>query len=92
MKFWTEVKCYTCSRVCGEAPGRCEHMGTVEELRRVLPGPFCTLVDTEFRCSRCGGLVYPGETRSSYRAERSEPAVPRRHRSARARPTASCVA
>ena len=66
MEMWTDVKCYMCSRVCGESPGRGEHLERLRAMGRMLPGPFCTLIHGALRCSRCGGPVYPGESYSEY--------------------------
>lgn len=66
MELWTEIKCFACSRVCGEAPGKGDHLVMLRGAGRLVPGPLCTLEEGQLRCSRCGSLVYPGETFSSY--------------------------
>ncbi len=75
MAPWTEVKCYSCSRVCGEVPGRGDHLDKLQQQGQLLPGPFCTLVEDQLRCSRCGSLVYPGDTHFSYEFRRSDASV-----------------
>lgn len=77
MQLWTEVKCYMCSRVCGEAPGKGEHLDTFRREGSLLPGPFCTLGPGELRCSRCGSLVYASEPYSGVSPGPVEDPVPR---------------
>lgn len=80
MEVWTDVKCYACSRVCGEAPGRGEHLEMLRRLQLLLPGPHCRLADGELRCSRCGSLVYPEDTYSGYRSAYPDTAPARKAR------------
>ena len=62
MQRRTELKCYSCSRVCGEAPGKGEDLERLQKLDLLSPGPSCALANGALRCVRCGTLVYPGET------------------------------
>ena len=62
MQRWTELKCYSCSRVCGEAPGKGEELERLQKLDLLSPGRSCSLANGALRCVRCGTLVYPGDT------------------------------
>lgn len=63
MGAWTEVKCYMCSRVCGEIPGGQPPAWVLFRVDRILPVGGCGVKSTaNLHCSRCGGRVYPADT------------------------------
>ena len=63
MELWTEVKCHNCSRVCGEAEGSQPRVWVLSHVERLLPVIGCGVrSQTDLRCSRCGGRLYPDET------------------------------
>ena len=63
MKLWTEVKCHSCSRVCGEIEGIGPPVWVLFRVDRILPVANCGVEsEADLRCSRCGGKVYPADT------------------------------
>ena len=66
MQRWTELKCYSCSRVCGEAPGKGEDLERLQKLDLLSTGRSCALANGALQCVRCGALVYPGDTYSEH--------------------------
>lgn len=70
MRCVAEVKCYQCSRVCGEVRGLRPQQLDLFDVRvnpqvhrcGLRPGPL-------LRCSRCGGNIYIGDVECMYRYE-----------------------
>lgn len=63
MNLWTEVKCHACSRICGEFEGVGPAVWVLSRVDRILPVAGCSVKsETNLRCGRCGGKVYPGDT------------------------------
>lgn len=68
MDRWTEIKCYMCSRVCGELRGESAQESTPLAGPRLAPGAFCEVNPRQLRCSRCGGALYFGDFYVEYSA------------------------
>lgn len=63
----TEVKCYQCSRVCGEVDGLRPQDFDLRRIRADVSTYRCGLESGRpFRCSRCGGNIYLGDVECVY--------------------------
>ena len=70
----TEIKCYSCSRVCGEVEGRYPSLGLLSWPEHMTPGIGCGIKpNKEIRCSRCGSRVYLGDSYTEVAYERPFP-------------------
>jgi len=65
-----EVKCYQCSRICGEVGGLRPQGFDLRRIKVDVTAHRCGLSPGRpFRCSRCGGNIYLGDVECVYGCE-----------------------
>ena len=70
MRYIAEVKCYLCSRICGEVDGRDPQELDLRRVQVDVSARRCGLKPGQpLRCSRCGGSIYIGDVECVYGRE-----------------------